>query len=50
MLTVKKKFLASLLAIAVVSTGALTMVACNVGADKQANNPSSVETVRTDND
>ena len=46
----KKKFLASLLAIAVVSTGALTMVACNAGADKQLNNPSRVETVRTDND
>jgi hypothetical protein len=46
---VKKKFLASLLAVAVVSTGALTMVACDGGSDKQVNNPSGVEAVHTDN-
>ena len=45
----KKKFLASLLAVAVVSTGALTMVACDGGSGKQVNNPSGVEAVHTDN-
>ena len=45
----KKKFLASLLAVAVVSTGALTMAGCNNGVDKQVSNPSGVEIVHTNN-
>ena len=45
----KKKFLASLLAVAVVSTVALTIASCNNATDKQVNNPSGEKTVHTNN-